>query len=107
MKIETRQARVNDIDLLWSLFRASMKQYITQARGEWNEEREESQFRSQLDLAVSRVICSNNLEVGFITVPIRDDALWIHTICIAQEYQNRDIGSEVIRSVIAEAEKRE
>src|SRR5262245_17796181 len=105
--IETRQATVNDTDLLWSVFRASMEDYITQTRGEWNEEREESQFRNQLDLAASRVISSNHLEVGFIMAPIIEGALWIHTLCIALEHQNRGIGTEWIRSVIAEAEKQE
>lgn len=105
--IETRQATSKDIDLLWSVFRASMKAYSIQTRGEWNEDREESQFRSQLDLAASRIIRSDNLEVGFIIAPIEEGALWIHTLCIAPEQQNRDIGTEVIRSVIADAEKQE
>ena len=104
-EIELRQATVADIKFLWDVFRVSMKDYITQTRGEWNEEREESQFRHQLDLSAAQVIRSNNLEVGFIMAPIKDGARWIHTICIVPEHQNRGIGTEVIRSVIAEAKE--
>jgi len=50
------------------------------------------------------VIRSNNLEVGFIIAPIRDSARWLHTICVLPEHQNRGIGTEVIRSIVAEAE---
>jgi ribosomal protein S18 acetylase RimI-like enzyme len=104
MQIEMRQVTSDDATFLWDVFRVSMNDYITQTRGEWNEQREESQFRHQLDLSAAQVIRSNDLEVGFIMAPIKDGARWIHTICIVPEHQNRGIGTEVIRSVIAEAE---
>jgi hypothetical protein len=82
-EIELRQTTADDVDFLWDTFRISMKDYITQARGEWNEQREKSQFRHQLELSATQVIRSNDLEVGFIMAPIKDDARWIHTMCIA------------------------
>jgi ribosomal protein S18 acetylase RimI-like enzyme len=103
-EIELRQTTADDVDFLWDVFRVSTKDYITQTRGEWNEQREESQFRHQLDLSAVQVIRSNDLEVGFLMAPIQDGARWIHTICIIPEHQNRGIGTEVIRSVIAEAQ---
>ena len=102
-EIELRQATVADTKFLWDVFRISMKDYITQTRGEWNEQREESQFRNQLDLSAAQVLRNNDLAVGFIIAPIKDSAREIHTICIVPEHQNRGIGTEVIRSVIAEA----
>jgi len=104
LEVELRQATVTDTKFLWDVFRISMKDYITQTRGEWNEQREESQFLHQLDLSAAQVILSKNLEVGFIMAPIKDNARWIHTICVVPEHQNRGIGTKVIRSVIAEAE---
>src|SRR5262245_60297408 len=91
-EIELRRATVADAKFLWDVFRVSMKDYITQTRGEWNEQREESQFRHQLDLPATQVIRSNDFEVGFIMAPIKDNAQWIHTICIVPEHQNRGIG---------------
>ena len=79
MPIEMRQATADDVGSLWETFRDSMRSYITQTRGEWNEEREKFQFRDQLDLAVLQVIHANHGEVGFIMASIRDGALWIHT----------------------------
>jgi hypothetical protein len=64
IEIELRQAMVEDTNLLWDVFHIAMKDYITQTRGEWNEQREESQFRHQLDLSAAQVILSKNLEVG-------------------------------------------
>jgi hypothetical protein len=50
MEIELCQVIADDIAFRWDVFRLSMHDYITQTRGVWNEEREESQFRRQLDL---------------------------------------------------------
>ena len=104
MNVELHQATANHVKFFWDVFRASMKDYITQTRGEWNEQREEAQFRHQLDLSAAQVIRSKNLEVGFVMAPIKDNARWIHTICIVPEHQNKGIGAEVVRSIIAEAE---
>jgi ribosomal protein S18 acetylase RimI-like enzyme len=102
-EIELRQTTADDVDFLWDTFRISMKDYITQARGEWNEQREESQFRNQLDLSAAQVIRSNDLAVGFIIAPIKDSAREIHTICIVPEHQRKGIGTEVLRRAVAQA----
>ena len=102
-EIELRQTTADDVDFLWDTFRISMKDYITQARGEWNEQREESQFRNQLDLSATQVIRSNDLAVGFIIAPIKDSAREIHTICIVPEHQRKGIGTEVLRRAVAQA----
>jgi ribosomal protein S18 acetylase RimI-like enzyme len=103
MQIEMRQATVADINFLWDVFRASMKDYITRTRGEWDEQREEAQFRNQLDLLTTQVVHANNLEVGFIMALIKDGARWIHTICIVPEHQRKGIGTEVLRRAVAQA----
>jgi ribosomal protein S18 acetylase RimI-like enzyme len=102
-EIELRQTTADDVDFLWDTFRISMKDYITQARGEWNEQREKSQFRNQLDLSAAQVIRSNDLAVGFIIAPIKDSAREIHTICIVPEHQRKGIGTEVLRRAVAQA----
>ena len=71
LEIELRPATVADTKFLWDIFCISMKDYIIQTRGEWNEQREKSQFLHQLDLSAAQVILSKNLEVGFIMAPIR------------------------------------
>ena len=97
-----RQATVADIKFLWDVFRVSMKDYITRTRGEWDEQREEAQFRNQLDLLITQVVHANDLAVGFIMAPIKDGARWIHTICIVPEHQHKGIGTEVLRRAVAQ-----
>jgi ribosomal protein S18 acetylase RimI-like enzyme len=102
MQIEMRQAAVADIKFLWDVFRVSMKDYITRTRGEWDEQREEAQFRNQLDLLTTQVVHANDLAVGFIMASIKDGVRWIHTICIVPEHQHKGIGTEVLGRVIAQ-----
>lgn len=80
-----------------------MKEYITQTRGEWSEQREETQFQQQLDISATQVIRVDDSDVGFIIAPVRNSIVWIHTICIVPEHQNKGFGTEVIRWVIAQA----
>lgn len=35
--------------------------------------------------------------------PIKDNARWIHTICIVPEHQCKGIGTEVLRRAVAQA----
>jgi ribosomal protein S18 acetylase RimI-like enzyme len=43
--------------------------------------------------------------VGFITVLVREGSVWIHTICVDREHQNSGIGTEVVKSFIAQAQE--
>ncbi len=46
--------------------RSSTLPGITASRGWWDEDRERAQFERQLDLAASRVIQTDRLDVGFV-----------------------------------------
>ena len=100
-KVELRNAIDTERDYLYTVFRAAMKEYITQTRGEWSEQREEGQFQRQLDISATQFIRADDSDVGFITAPTRDGIIWIHTICIIPEHQNKGFGTEVIRGIIA------
>ena len=100
-----RNAIASDRKFLYEVFRAAMKEYITQARGEWNEQREVAQFHRQLNISASKIIRVDGSDVGFISAPVSDGIVWIHTICILPEHQNHGIGSEIIQSVVAQAQK--
>jgi N-acetylglutamate synthase-like GNAT family acetyltransferase len=104
-KVELRQATAADPDYLYKIFRAAMKDYITQTRRDWDENLEETQFRQQLNLAASKIIRVNKSDVGFITVLVREASVWIQTICIDPEHQNKGIGTEVVKSLIAQAQE--
>ncbi len=105
MLFTTSPVQIRDTEFMWTVFRITMKQYITLARGEWDELREETQFKDQLDESASRLIFTDNTVAGFIMTPIKDGVRWIHTICILPEHQGKGLGTAVIRSVINQAQR--
>jgi ribosomal protein S18 acetylase RimI-like enzyme len=77
-----------------------MQECITACRGHWNEAGERAQFENQLDLTTTNVISADDADVGFVMLIQRSDALQIHTLCIAPEYQGHGIGSKVTMDIV-------
>jgi len=95
-----RMAVAADVGCLTDCFVGAMRETITATRGQWNEASERAQFREQLDLRETRIIRAGTLDVGFVMLARQYDALQIHTLCIAPEYQGKGIGSQVTTDVI-------
>ncbi len=97
-------ATAADIDWLTELFLSTMQPTITAARGAWDRQREETQFRSQLRLADTSVIRLDHEEVGFITVaPISPTCTEVHTLCVKTDRQGAGIGTSVLRELMSAA----
>ena len=101
--ISQRAASADDRDLLWRIFRASMQQSITAARGSWDEQRERQQFFDQLDLASTKLLLHNSQIVGFFSLSQVEGIPNLHTICIDPQYQNSGFGASVVRDLISQA----
>ena len=95
-----RMAVAADVGCLTDCFVGAMRETLTATRGQWNEASERAQFREQLDLRETRIIRAGTLDVGFVMLARQYDALQIHTLCIAPEYQGKGIGSQVTTDVI-------
>jgi ribosomal protein S18 acetylase RimI-like enzyme len=77
-----------------------MQECITACRGQWNNGRERTQFKNQLDLTTTNVISTDDADVGFVMLIRKPDTLQIHTLCIAPEYQGQGIGSKVTMDIV-------
>lgn len=61
------------------------------------------QFRSEIDVATCHVISVDGRRAGYISIEDRDTFWYIDAIAIARRYQNKGIGTLVLRDVLAEA----
>ena len=98
-----RSATAAGLPFLQSVFLDSMKESISAARNGWDVGHETAQFQRQLVLETTRVIEQAGLSVGFVMTVHTDEDVQIHTLCIAPEFQDRGIGSHIVRLVIQEA----
>jgi N-acetylglutamate synthase-like GNAT family acetyltransferase len=104
MKVATRPASSEDVDWLADVFLRSMREAIMLARGSWDLEREDAQFRAQLQLADTRVIRVDGSDVGFVTVRTLDGKLLeVHTLCVQPDRQGAGVGARIMQDVMTAA----
>ena len=99
-EFELRQATPGDCERLYRIQSQSMRPYVEQIWG-WNESFQEERFRQGFDPDKTRIVLSNEREIGFLRVTEKKEAVFIEQIYIIPEYQGRGIGTALVREVIS------
>lgn len=100
-----RQATEVDRGFLWSLQATAMRPHIETIWG-WDEAQQRAMFVERWDPAPRQIIVVDGRDVGVVEIQRRADELYIDTLQIAVDAQNRGIGGAVLRDLIAEAHAR-
>jgi len=101
-----RPAVPEDFDFLYDLRRATMKDYVVQTWGKWDEEWQRSHFREHFNPAVCRIITFQGQDVGVLSLVEREGEVFLGNIEVSPDYQGKGIGTFVIRSVLKEAHRK-
>jgi ribosomal protein S18 acetylase RimI-like enzyme len=101
--LSTRQAVVEDSVFLEDVFLQTMRMHITAARGFWDEAKERSQFREQLQFQHTRIIERNGARVGFLMTVERNQDIELHTLCIVPDCQRQGLGTAITRQILNDA----
>jgi ribosomal protein S18 acetylase RimI-like enzyme len=101
-----RHATGDDVAFMTDVFLRAMRVHITAARGYWDEVKERTQFREQLQLQHTRIIEHEGVHVGFFMAVEREQDTELHTLCITPEHQGRGLGTTVTRQLIDDARVR-
>ena len=83
-----------------------MRAYVAAVFG-WDDLDQRRRFDALFDPQGLRVIQADGRDAGLLAVEERADHLFLARIEIVPEWQNRGIGSTVIRSVLADARRRQ
>jgi GNAT superfamily N-acetyltransferase len=105
MQVSLRPATQDDYDFLWWLHCATMKLYVEKTWG-WDEQWQAQHFRHRFDPATREIIESDGVPIGCFSVERREDCIFIAVMEIAPHYQNRGIGTRLIRALCDEADAR-
>jgi ribosomal protein S18 acetylase RimI-like enzyme len=100
--IEYRPAEENDIDFLYALHVATMKDYVDKTWG-WDDTFQESIFRKNYVPAEIQIIQSDGNDIGMLSVEERTGDVFLRAIEIHPEYQNKGIGTFIISKIISES----
>jgi GNAT superfamily N-acetyltransferase len=101
---ELRPATGEDYDFLYTLHRATMREYIEGIWG-WNEDWQEEYFRKKFNPFTRQVIQIDNRDAGVIVVERRQDEIYLGLIELLPEYQKRGIGTAIINRLKIDARR--
>jgi ribosomal protein S18 acetylase RimI-like enzyme len=100
---DLRAASEADYPWLWQLKRLTMRPYVEEMWGSWDDASQEVFFRRNFVPANVRVIVVGGRDVGLLHVEREPGALFLANVQILPEFQNRGLGSAVVRRVLDEA----
>jgi ribosomal protein S18 acetylase RimI-like enzyme len=98
-----RAASEADYPWLWSLKRLTMRPYVEQMWGGWDEEAQEKFFRRNFVPANIRIVVVDGRDIGLLHVEREPGASFLANVQILPEFQNRGFGSAIVRQVVDEA----
>lgn len=101
IKYSLRPATNADIEFLFQLRRTTMKPFFENTIG-WNDSEEFEKAVNELIHA--KIVMVGNEKIGIIKVVPKTNELHLHQIQIQPKYQNKGLGSELIRITILQSE---
>lgn len=104
MKFTLRPALEQDYAWLWMLKRLTMRPYVEQTWGGWDETAQEEYFRQNFVAANIRVIVVEGRDVGLLHVEREPEAIFLANIQLLPEFQNHGLGTAVVRGVLEDAQ---
>lgn len=98
-----RDATEADRDWLYALLRASMRDYVVQTWGDWDEAFQHPRFDDRFTTVDQQIVVVDGADVGVLIVHHEATRLVLEEIQLHPEYQSRGIGTAVLRDLLTEA----
>lgn len=100
-----RVATANDYDFLYQLHVATMRPAVEATWG-WDDAFQEDFFRERFVAGANQIVVVDGVDAGVLKLEERDGDMYLGLIEIAPAYQNRGLGTAVIREVVKAAFER-
>ena len=102
MNISFRKIDPEDFEFLWWLHNAALKDYVSETWG-WDEEWQRENFTKNFNPAVGEIVVFNGKDIGYFWVIEKEKEILLASIRLLPEFQNKGIGSQLIKNLIVEA----
>ena len=101
---ELRSASENDYEFIYQVKKEAYKKYVEINFGTWNEEQQREYFARFIEAYKESafVIIYEGENIGFYNGCLEGNSYAIGNICIIPEYQNRGIGTAILKDVLSE-----
>ena len=105
MTFTLRPANANDRDFLFSLFVRTMKDVVEQTWG-WDDAWQRADFDRRFSSYTVSIIEISGQAIGGVFVEDTEGSVYVHELQLLPPFQNRGVGTAVMRSVIHNATRR-
>jgi ribosomal protein S18 acetylase RimI-like enzyme len=105
MNVTLRAATFDDADFLFHLHRAAMQTYVAQTWGTWDEEWQLQHFGQHFDPSVCQIIMLHGQDIGVISVVRQVNGIFLSNLELLPAYRGRGIGTDLIKTLLAEAQQ--
>ena len=95
-----RAATSGDYRWLWELKRETMRGYVEQTWGSWDDFAQENFFRRSFTANAIQIVVLDRTDVGLLHVEREPRELFLANIQIAPAFQNRGVGTAVVQTVL-------
>lgn len=100
MNVTRRTATIGDLDLIYHLKSHSLKPYVTANYG-WNEEIQRRIHSESYDPSKVSIIQYDGVDVGYLEIDDSKQKTTLENLMIHSSFQNRGIGSMIMKELIA------
>lgn len=104
MEFVLRPATPADYRWLWELKRDTMRIYVEQTWGSWEDDAQEAFFRRSYSPDKIQLIMVDGQRAGLLHLEREPDAIFLANIQIHSDFQGRGLGTAVIRSLLQTAQ---
>ena len=104
LKYELRSITESNYDFIYQVKKDAYKKYVEIYFGSWDEEKQKEYFIKFIETYKEGafIITFGGKDIGFYNGCTVDNKYEIGNICIIPEYQNRGIGTDILKDILAE-----
>ena len=103
VEIKLRNATKKDYSFLYTLHKATMGEYVEKTWG-WDEKFQQTHFIKYFDPESLQIVVAATTDIGCVSVTEKGGHVFLHKIEILPAYQNRGVGTVLIRNIVEQAE---
>jgi len=93
----------NDYDFIYQVKKNAYQKYVEMNYGSWDEEQQKAYFGRFMEAYKegAYIITFDGQDIGFYNGCMEDGRYEIGNICIIPEYQNRGIGTAILKDILS------
>jgi GNAT superfamily N-acetyltransferase len=106
VRLQRRLASNADTEFGRNVHHQAYREVSERQFGAWNEAAQDAYFRDDWDAAPHEIVECDGVPVGYVSVEDRSDLVRVRELVLLPEFQNRGIGTALLRQAMAHAEGR-